>query len=73
MDPPFLTSALDGGEWSASRPGRLTPGKIAPCIHWRGGWAGPRACRDAMEKRKILSLPGVELPTFHPVARRYTD
>jgi len=24
----FLTSALDGGEWSASRPGRaLTPGK----------------------------------------------
>jgi hypothetical protein len=23
----FLTSALDGGEWSASRPGRFTPGK----------------------------------------------
>jgi hypothetical protein len=22
-----LTSALDGGEWSASRPGRFTPGK----------------------------------------------
>jgi hypothetical protein len=26
--PPFLTSVLDGGEWSASRLGRFTPGKI---------------------------------------------
>jgi hypothetical protein len=26
----FLTSALVGGEWSASRPGRFTPGKEAP-------------------------------------------
>jgi hypothetical protein len=25
----FLTSALVGGEWSASRPGRFTPGKGA--------------------------------------------
>jgi hypothetical protein len=25
--PPFLTSALDGGEWSASRADRFTPGK----------------------------------------------
>jgi hypothetical protein len=23
----FLTSALVGGEWSATRPGRFTPGK----------------------------------------------
>jgi hypothetical protein len=23
----FLTSALDGGEWSVSRTGRFTPGK----------------------------------------------
>jgi hypothetical protein len=23
----FLTSALEGGEWSASRPGRFSPGK----------------------------------------------
>jgi hypothetical protein len=29
---PFLTSALDGGEWSASRPGRLTPGKQSQYI-----------------------------------------
>ena len=25
----FLTSVLDGGEWSASRAGRFTPGEMA--------------------------------------------
>jgi hypothetical protein len=29
----FLTSALAGGEWSASRPSRFTPGEKAPDIH----------------------------------------
>jgi hypothetical protein len=28
--PLFLVWALDGGEWSASRPGRFTPGKEPP-------------------------------------------
>jgi hypothetical protein len=28
-----LTSALDGGEWSASRPGRFTPSETAPGTH----------------------------------------
>jgi len=27
---PSITSAVDGGEWSASRPGRLPPGKDLP-------------------------------------------
>jgi hypothetical protein len=37
----FLTSALDGGEWSASRPGRaLAPGKGPPVpIVQEVGWA----------------------------------
>jgi hypothetical protein len=37
----FTTSALDGGEWSASRPGRaLPPGKGAPVpIVQEAGWA----------------------------------
>jgi hypothetical protein len=35
--PSFLTSALEGDEWSAFRPGRFTPGEIAPGIHWIGG------------------------------------
>jgi len=29
-----LTSALGGGEWSASRPGRFSPRERAPRIHW---------------------------------------
>jgi hypothetical protein len=28
-----LTSALDGGEWSASHPGRFTPRERAPGTH----------------------------------------
>jgi hypothetical protein len=34
MAPPFLTSALDGGEWSASHPGRFTRGDGATGTHW---------------------------------------
>jgi hypothetical protein len=52
----FLTSTLVGGEWSASRPGRFfTPGRKAPCIHWIGGWVGPRAGLDDVEKRTFLT------------------
>jgi hypothetical protein len=32
-----LTSALDGGEWSASCPGRFTPRERTPGTHWIGG------------------------------------
>jgi hypothetical protein len=39
----FLTWALDGGEWSTSRPGRFTPTESASSTHWIGGWVGPRA------------------------------
>jgi hypothetical protein len=52
----FLTSALAGGEWSASRPGRFTPGETAPGTHWIGGWVGPRTSLDDVKKRKFLSL-----------------
>jgi hypothetical protein len=38
----FLTSALDGGEWSASRPDRaLAPGGRTSGTHCTGGWVGP--------------------------------
>jgi hypothetical protein len=50
---PFLTLALDGGEWSASRPGRFTAGETEPVNHWIGGWVGPRASLDTVEYRKI--------------------
>jgi hypothetical protein len=34
----FLTSAVDGGEWSASRPGRFIPRERAPGTQWIGSW-----------------------------------
>jgi hypothetical protein len=57
----FMISALDGGEWSASRPGRtLPPGKETPVpIVQEAG--GPRAGLDTEDRGKILSaLPGIE-------------
>jgi hypothetical protein len=65
----FLTSALVGGEWSASRPDRFTPGKRAPSTHWIGGWVGPRAGLDDAENRKFLTLPGLELRPLGRAAR----
>jgi hypothetical protein len=56
--PYSLTSALDGGECSASRPCRFSHGKI-PGIHFIGGWAGLRACLDAVEKRIPFPLRGI--------------
>jgi len=32
----FLTSELDGGEWSASRPGRFIRGGKGPGTRWIG-------------------------------------
>jgi hypothetical protein len=44
-----LTSTIVEGEWSASDPSR---GKRSPPpgTHWKGGWVGPRAGLDDMEK-----------------------
>jgi hypothetical protein len=57
----FLTSALVGGEWSTSRPGSFTLGERSPGTHWIGGWVNLRAGLDDVEKRKFLTLPGLEL------------
>jgi hypothetical protein len=51
-----LTSALDRGEWLASRTGYFTPRERAPGTHSIGGWVGPRAGMDtAVLKREIPS------------------
>jgi hypothetical protein len=72
----FWTSELDGGEWSASRPGRFTPRERAPGTLWIGGWVGPRTVLDAAVKKKIPS-PHRELNPItlivQPVAQRYTN
>jgi hypothetical protein len=71
----FLTSALVGGEWSASRPCRFTPGERAPGTHWIGGWVGLRSGLDAVEKRKFLPYrdSNSDPSVIQPVASRYTD
>jgi hypothetical protein len=71
-----LTSALDGGEWSASRPGRFTPRERATGTHWIGGWVGSRAGLDTLSNRKI-PIPRRESNPDHlivqPIASHYTD
>jgi hypothetical protein len=61
IDPILLTSALAGSEWSASRPRHLTSEERAPGTHWIGGWVDPRAGQGDVEKRKFLTLRGLEL------------
>jgi hypothetical protein len=58
----FLTSALDGGEWSCSRPGHFTTKERAPGTHWIGDWVGTG--RGGDEKNSQPS-PGLE-PPDHP-------
>jgi hypothetical protein len=62
--PAFLNSALYGGEWSASRPGRFTPPprEIIPSTHLISGWLCPTAGLDAVAKRKIPSPCQVSNP-----------
>jgi hypothetical protein len=56
-----MTSALDGGEWSASRPGRFTPRKRAPQypLDKKLGESQSRSGRGGEEKNS-QSQPGIE-------------
>jgi hypothetical protein len=50
---PFLTSALDGGEWSASSPGRFTPREISPLpIGYEPVWT--------LRRSEKFTMPGIE-------------
>jgi hypothetical protein len=71
-----LTSVLDVGEWSASRPGRFTPRERPPGSHSIGGWVGSWAGLDTVVKRKIPSPhreSNPRIPIVQPVAQLYTD
>jgi hypothetical protein len=58
--PPFLTSALYGGMWSASCLGRFAPGEIA---HWDRGLGGPQSQSGCYREVKNLALPGIKSGT----------
>jgi hypothetical protein len=53
--PAFLTLTLDGGEWSASGPGRFNPRERILNTHCIGtGWAPERVDKN------FLFLPGIK-------------
>jgi hypothetical protein len=66
-----LTSALDGGEWSASRPGRFNPRVRAPSTHWVGGWVGSRVGLDAVVE-KFQAPVGTETHNYPACTQPYT-
>jgi hypothetical protein len=70
----FLTSALDGGEWSASRPCRaLSPGKGPPVpIVQEAGWAPEPVWTQVLEEKSSAPV-GDRTPIVQPVVRHYTD
>jgi hypothetical protein len=64
-----MTTALEGGEESASRPDRSLPtGKTRYLLYRRLG--GPQGRSGQM--RNISSKTGFDLRTVQPIARRYT-
>jgi hypothetical protein len=57
----LLTSALVGGERSASHPGSFTLRERTSGTLWIRGCVGPSVNLDEAEKRKISALPGHKL------------
>jgi hypothetical protein len=64
----FTTSALDGGEWSASCPGRALPPGKGPLVPFgqEAGWAPEPVWKNS------LSSAGDRTPVVQLVVRHYT-
>jgi hypothetical protein len=54
----FLTSALEGGEWSASRPGRALPQGKEPPVHivQEAGWVPEAVWTQRLEEKSSASV-----------------
>jgi hypothetical protein len=66
----FLTSTLDGGDWSLSGPGRFRARVKSLNTHRIGGCVDPIAGLDAVVKKKKILFPYREskrTPVIHPV------
>jgi hypothetical protein len=61
-----LTSALVGGEWSASHPDRFTIRERPSGTHWIGGWVDPRPGLGNVEKRIFLTSLELKLMATVP-------
>jgi hypothetical protein len=64
----FLTSALAGGEWSASSPYRFTPGERAHGAHWAGEpvlmtWRSKNSCPHRDSNSDLSVFQPVAIPT----------
>jgi hypothetical protein len=70
----FLTSALEGGEWSASRHGRaLPPGKQPPVpTVQEAGWAPEPVWTQRLEEKSSASVRN-RTPAVQSVVRHCTD
>jgi hypothetical protein len=66
MPSPFLTLALDGGDWFASRPGCFTLG-----TEWEAGWAPDLVW--TLWRRENLVPPGNRTAATQPITHLYTD
>jgi hypothetical protein len=68
----YLTSALDGGEWSATRRGRaLPPGKEQPVpIGQESGWASEPVWTQRLEEKSSGSV-GDRTPVVQSVVSHY--
>jgi hypothetical protein len=70
----FLISALDGGEWSASRPGRALPPENGPPvpIEQEAGCAPEPVWTQRLEEKSSASV-GDRTPVVQSVVRHYAD
>jgi hypothetical protein len=73
----FSTSAVDGGEWSASRPGRaLVSGKGPPVpTVQEAGWAPEPVWTQRLKEKsfRLCRELNLDRPVSQPVARKYDD
>jgi hypothetical protein len=68
----FTTSALDGGEWSASRPGRALP--PAPIVQ-EAGWAPEPVWTQRLQEKlfRLCRRSNLDRPVVQSVVRHYND
>jgi hypothetical protein len=71
----FTTSALEEGEWSASRPGRALPWRTDPPLPFvqEAGWAPEPVWTQVRGKMYYLCRgSNLDRPVVHSVVRDYT-